>query len=159
MSRHVFVKRLHLPRSAEEVFAWHERPETLNLLIPPGDPVKVVGRQPGEQGPVGDGAKVVLEVGRWPARMHWVARHEAYVPGRQFVDIQEHGPFRYWKHTHRMIPDDGRGCVLEDRVEYELPLGALGDAVAHERVRNEIERLFAWRHRATFDALVRPELT
>jgi ligand-binding SRPBCC domain-containing protein len=152
--RHLYVKRLGLARSAHDVFAWHERPDSLQKLIPPRDPVRVVDHRPGKQGAIGDGARVVLELGRWPLRKRWVAVHEGFIPDRQFIDVQVHGPFAFWRHTHSIIPSADGACVLEDRVEYELPMGALGEAVARGLVRGKIKELFAWRHRVTFQSLI-----
>ena len=145
----IFEKTLELPCSAAEAFAWHERPDALTKLIPPGDPVRVADHQPGLQGAIGDGARVVLAIGTWPFRMRWIAVHEGYHAGRQFVDVQVHGPFAFWRHTHSFEPTGSRSCVLRDHVEYRLPLGFLGDAVAHAFVQKKIEGMFAWRHKVT----------
>ncbi len=152
--RHIFTKQLRLPRSAHDVFAWHEQPESLTKLIPPGDPVRVTDHRPGKQGPLGDGARVVLELGRRPLRMRWVAVHEGFIPDRRFIDVQVHGPFAFWRHTHSITPAGDAACVLEDHVEYELPLGVLGDSVAHRFVRAKIEHMFEWRHQVTFRSLI-----
>ena len=48
--RHLFVKRLELVRSAHDVFAWHEQPDSLRKLIPPGEPVRVGGSPAGQAG-------------------------------------------------------------------------------------------------------------
>jgi len=58
--------------------------------------------------------------------MHRVAEHSRYIASRQFHDIQIHGPFRRWEQTHAFEADGAEACYLEDRVEYELPLGRLG---------------------------------
>ena len=151
--RHSFVKSISLPRSAHEVFAWHEEPDALEKLIPPGDPVKVIERVPGTQGPIGDGARVTLLVGVWPLRIRWIAVHEGYIRDRQFIDVQVHGPFACWRHTHTIVPTGEGTSVLTDHVEYSLPLAFLGDAVAHRFVRSRIERMFSWRHRVTVSEL------
>jgi uncharacterized protein len=157
MIRHLFVKKLQLPRPAHEVFAWHEEPGALEKLVPPTDPMRIAEHTAGLQGPLGDGARLVLELGRGPFKLRWVAEHEGYIKDRQFVDVQTHGPFAFWRHTHLFTPRGERASVLEDRVEYALPLHMVGDLVAHDMVRAKISRMFEWRHRATFDALVRPE--
>lgn len=149
MRKHLFVKRLFLPRSADTVFAWHELPETFERLIPAGDPVRIVERSPGLQSPIGDGARVVLSLGHSPLTIRWVARHEGFIRGRQFIDVQEHGPFKFWRHLHSFLPEGDCGSTMEDHVEYALPFGWLGETVAHDRVRDEITRIFAWRHRVT----------
>ena len=147
--RHVFEKSLSLPCSAAQAFAWHERPDALGELIPPNDPVRVIEHQPGKQGSIGDGARVVLAIGKWPFQIRWVAVHEGYVAGQQFVDKQVRGPFAFWRHTHSFEATGERSCMLKDHVEYRLPLGLFGSILAHGLVRKKIERMFVWRHAVT----------
>ena len=44
---------------------------------------------------------------------------------RRFVDEQERGPFKSFRHEHSFEPVDG-GTRLLDRVEFAAPLGVLG---------------------------------
>ena len=70
-------------------------------------------------------------------------------PGRAwFRDIQESGPFALWDHTHafRALPDGGTAVM--DVVEYKLPAGRLGQAVAGFWVRRQVQGLFAYRKTA-----------
>ena len=70
-----------------------------------------------------------------------------YSPTSGFRDVQLRGPYRRWEHTHTFTAEDG-GTRVDDRVEYELPLGPLG-AIAHRAVvRAELERVFGYRARA-----------
>jgi uncharacterized protein len=147
--KQIFEKRTRIPAPASSVFAWHERPEALRWLIPPGDPVKVLE----STGGIRDGARIVLAIGFPPLRIRWVARHKNFVEGRQFTDVQERGPFRSWEHTHLVLPDGPEACVLVDHVEYELPFGFLG-RVALPLVRRKLKAMFAWRHQVTFEANV-----
>ena len=93
-------------------------------------------------------------MGRWPIRKRWVAVHEGYISDRQFIDVQVHGPFAFWRHTHSITPLSEDACVLQDHVEYELPMGGLGDALGHGMVRAKLKRMFAWRHKVTSDSLI-----
>jgi hypothetical protein len=144
MAVETYVKRTRMPFPAEAVWNWHARPGAFERLAPPWEAVRVVERRGG----IEDGARVVLQArgGRWVVELRDV------VPGVQFRDVQVSGPFRRWDHVHRMEPD-GDGCVLEDRIEYELPLGDAGRFVAGSCVRREIERLFEHRHRLTAEDL------
>jgi ligand-binding SRPBCC domain-containing protein len=142
----VFVKRSRLPVSAARAFAWHAAPGALEALTPPwGEPVEVVERTGG----IESGARVVLRMGRGPFRIRWVAEHRDYVANRQFRDVQISGPFARWEHTHRFEPDGADACWLEDRIEYALPLGRLGEWFGGGFARRKLERLFEYRHAAT----------
>lgn len=90
-------------------------------------------------------------MGIGPRLLRWIAVHRDCVEGRQFRDEQEEGPFARWVHTHRIEPDGPHACVLEDRVEYALPLGAVGRLVGATAARAKLRRLFAYRHRVTRD--------
>jgi uncharacterized protein (TIGR01777 family) len=149
MATHEFVQRSRLRHTAERVFAWHARPGALERLTPPFAPVTVVERSGG----IEPGARVVLRLPLGPTRVDWVAEHRDLEPGRQFRDVQVRGPFARWEHTHRFLPDGPAASILEDRVAYELPGGALGDAVGAPFVRRTLRPMFAYRHRITADDL------
>ncbi len=148
MSRRSYERRTRLNASAEEVYAWHARPGALERLSPPWDPPVVESRTGGIED---DGSRVVLRVG--PLRQRWVAEHHGAVPGREFHDRLLSGPFASWEHTHRMTPEGPAACTLEDRIEYALPLGPVGNALGGRAVRVLLERMFAYRHRVTADDL------
>jgi hypothetical protein len=140
-----FQRRTRVAAPAEAVFAWHARPGALERLVPPWERVAVEERTGG----IEDGARVVLRVSAGPISVRWVAVHGEVVPGRQFCDRQDRGPFRYWRHRHRFEPDGPDACQLEDDVEYALPLGLLGAIVAGGRVREKLAQMFAYRHAVT----------
>ena len=140
-----FLKRTHLAAPAEVVFRWHARPGAFERLTPPWAPVTVVERSGG----IDTGARVVLDIPVGPTRVRWVAEHRNYVEGRRFTDVQVSGPFARWAHTHSFEPDGPGACVLEDRIEYDLPLGAAGALVGGPFVSRMLERMFAYRHRVT----------
>ena len=92
----VIERSVELPVSAEEAFAWHDRPGALERLIPPWDRVEVLQHSGG----IADGGRVTLQVHVGPAAFRRVASHRDYQPGRRFVDEQVEGPFRRWVHVH-----------------------------------------------------------
>lgn len=100
-------------------------------------------------GGIEDGARVVLRMGTPPLTLRWVAEHRNYIEGKQFRDVQRSGPFARWEHTHRVESDGPASCLLEDRIEYALPLGRLGSLVGGPATRRRLERMFTYRHRVT----------
>lgn len=58
---------------------------------------------------------------------------------------------------HRMIPQGSHACVLEDMIEYELPLGTIGRLFGGPFVRRKLQRLFTYRHAVTRRAFEGPE--
>jgi hypothetical protein len=148
VTRRTLTRRCRLAAPADEVYRWHARPGAFERLNPPWDPARVVSRSGSIEE---EGARVVLRVGRLLQR--WVAEHHGAVPGREFHDRQVEGPFALWEHAHRIEPDGPAASTLEDRIEYALPAGPLGDAVGGRAVRALLGRMFAYRHRVTADDL------
>jgi ligand-binding SRPBCC domain-containing protein len=130
---------------AAELFAWHARPGAFERLVPPWDDVRVVERR----GTIRDGDELRMQLRRGPLRLTWLARHEHYVEGWQFVDVQVRGPFRHWRHVHRCLAGEAGGSVLHDRIEYALPLAPVSHWIAGRRVRTLLDRMFAFRHART----------
>lgn len=137
----VIERATRLPFPAESVFAWHERPGAFERLTPPWEHARVLERSGGLE----DGGRVVLRVGA-PVGIRWVARHRDYVAGRQFTDEQVAGPFASWRHLHRFEPDGPGASVMTDRIEYALPLGAVGALGESVLIRPRLERMLAYRH-------------
>ena len=144
----VFIAHSPINASAEKVFRWHAEPGALERLTPPWEPIEVEQAAPG----VRSGDRGVLRVRVGPFRVRWEFEHRDYVEGRQFRDVQISGPFRRWDHTHRMIPESENTCILEDRVEYELPFGIFGKFFGGWFVHRKLKKLFRHRHRVTIEA-------
>ena len=145
----VFVAASRIEASAEELFRWHAEAGALERLTPPWERLEMIKRSPGIRD--GDGGAMWVRLG--PFRKRWTFVHCDYVEGRQFRDVQTSGPFRRWEHTHLFIPEGANACRLEDQVEYELPLGALGDLFGGWVVRRKLARVFEYRHRVTAEAM------
>ncbi len=116
----------------------------MERLSPPWDRVELLERTGGLE----PGALVKLRVHTGPVSMLWLAEHGAMQPGRMFSDHQLRGPFARWEHVHSFEPQ-GDHCVLEDRIDYELPLGIIGRTLGRRFVRNKLESAFAYRHAVT----------
>lgn len=142
-----FVKRSAMPVSARELFDWHERPGAFERLTPGWEPSRVVSRTGG----ITNGSRVEVEVPLLGGLLHQrlLVEHRDYVAGQQFRDVQIEGPFAKWEHTHRMLALPDGTSVLEDQIDYELPVSPFGEFVAGQFVRSKLERLFEFRHERT----------
>ena len=143
MSTYVRETTIHAP--AETVFAFHQRPDALQLLIPPWEKVTV------EVPPasLAVGTQVVLVNHMGPLKLRWVAEHTEFDPPRMFKDIQKSGPFRLWEHRHLVITTGENRAILRDEVTYELPLGLLGRIFGGWFAKGKIDRMFVYRHEVT----------
>jgi ligand-binding SRPBCC domain-containing protein len=137
--RQIFEHESIIAAPAQKVFSFHERPDALRLLIPPWQPIQVLQQVGGIQ----NGARVVLKMGYAPFSIQWVAFHQGYVSGVQFEDVQEKGPFQFWKHTHFVMARSHNSCVLRDHVEYEFMFGS----ILHGFIRRQLVPTFVYRHR------------
>lgn len=131
-----------LPYPVEEVFDWHRRPGALERLTPPWASVRVLEREGG----IDDGGRILLGIKEGPAQVKWEIQHTAFLEGELFRDEQRSGPFKTWIHSHRFLPAEDGGCVMEDEVEWEPPLGAAGKILGEAFGEKELQRLFAFRH-------------
>jgi len=141
----IFEKRVHIQAPPEVVFAFHERPDALERLLPPWENARIVERKGGLE----KGARVVIMAKIGPIPQKMVAIHTDYEKGRMFQDTIVEGPFAKWVHTHLMEPDSAGGTWLIDRIDYELPLGKLGAIFGGGFARKKLEKMFAFRHEVT----------
>jgi len=132
-----------IPASPDEVFAFFSDPGNLARITPPWLRFRIHGERPDLRA----GSRIEYRIVWTLFTLRWVTRIASWSPPASFVDAQEKGPYRKWIHTHRFTPSSG-GVLMEDRVEYELPFGALGRLVHALRVRRQLEEIFDFRRRA-----------
>jgi uncharacterized protein (TIGR01777 family) len=146
----LFQASVELPVSAADAFAYHERPGALQRLLPPWQTISAEPSRPGLE----VGTEVLLRGWSGWLPIRWKAVHDSFDPPRSFSDVQVEGPFASWRHVHRFHSTTSSDrCNLTDEVNYRLPLGRLGAAVAGRRVEHELTRMFAARHRTTAEDL------
>ncbi len=143
-----YVASSSLPVSVEEAFAYHDRPGALERLIPPWESVEIEH----SDGSLTKGSRVVMKTKVFGVPVRWVAEHTHYEPPDLFCDTQLSGPFAVWNHRHE-FKASGRYCELNDRIEYQIPLGGVGRLFGAGKVRSTLESMFAFRHRITRDDL------
>jgi len=139
-----FVKQSVIRASQERVFAFHELPEALALLIPPWEKAKII--QAAKISEIGSQAVVETRI-FGPIAAKWVARHTLYDPPHVFEDIQIKGPFRSWRHRHVVEPDE-QGAILRDEIDYEPRFGFVGRLLAPLLIEKRLRKLFDYRHEA-----------
>jgi ligand-binding SRPBCC domain-containing protein len=159
--RHLFQTEQWVPYPRKRVFAFFADPANLppllpgwqrarleraNYVSPPGVPStgRIVA---------GQGSLMTISfraVPLIPLRLEWDAYIAEFHWDESFCDEQRRGPFTYFRHCHRLkdeVRDGVTGSVVSDAVEYELPLGMLGDLANGLAVRRQIRSLFAHRQR------------
>lgn len=145
----VFTRQSVINAPASRVFAWHQHPDALSLLIPPWESVMI------EQRPksLADGQRAVLRLSVGPVKLRWIAEHTRFIDrgsdGGEFTDTQVSGPFKSWTHRHTVTPVTPTTCTLTDHIEYQLPLGWLGQLFGGAITRRKLAKMFDFRHRVT----------
>jgi ligand-binding SRPBCC domain-containing protein len=156
----VYQRRTRVDAPLDAVWEFHSRASGLEALTPGWMNLRVES----VTGPDGDSDPEILEAGsriraslrpfdvgprqRWTSVITERSRDDG---SARFRDEMEGGPFPRWEHTHRFFAD-GSETVVDDRVVYALPLGALGDA-AGPLARVGFEPMFRYRHRRTRELL------
>lgn len=77
----------------------------------------------------------------------WVTEITHVEEGSYFVDEQRFGPYTFWHHKH-FIYSTENGVVMEDIVDYKLPLGFLGRFAHLLFVRFKVKQIFNYREKA-----------
>ena len=171
--RHTYQSEQWLPHPVDLVFAFFANPENLPPLMPhwqraridqaaiaPPPPRPETGPLPGRQAiAAGAGTRMTLSFRPFPfspIRAHWDAKITEFVWNDHFCDHQLRGPFVYWHHCHTVRPEtraDQTGTLLHDHVEYEAPLGKLGDLANHLVLSRQLRSSFDYRHTRTRELL------
>lgn len=139
---HVLETSLVVHRPRGDVFGFFAEPENLDSITPPDlrfeiqTPRPIVMRA---------GALIAYRLRLLGIPFGWLTRIEVFEPEERFVDVQVRGPYRRWRHAHE-FEETPQGTLVRDRVEYELPLGAVGELAHRLFVGPRLRRIFA--HRA-----------
>jgi len=152
-----FETLVHAPLS--RVWAFHQDViHALPSLSPPSAHLKVESADL----PVRTGSRIVIAAGGpLGVRLRWVARIVEHRPPTSggpgavacFVDEQESGPFKSWRHEHDLREVSPGTTRVTDRVTYRVRFGPLGKLADWMFVRRQVEAMF--RHRqATLPALL-----
>jgi ligand-binding SRPBCC domain-containing protein len=150
--RHHFQSQQWVPYPRKRVFAFFADPANLPPLMPRWQRARVVKADLSAEF-AEKGSLIVISfrpVPLLPLRMQWEAYIAEFAWGDFFCDEQRKGPFRYFRHCHRVADaerDGVLGSVVTDAVEYELPFGLLGDVANSLGMKRQIAALFAYRHK------------
>lgn len=138
MKTHTFAAELWLPQSRDNVFRFFADAHNLQTLTPPWLNFIVLTPKPIEMRP---GALIDyrLRIHGFPVR--WQSEITAWEPPLRFVDVQRHGPYRRWIHTH-IFKTQGNGTLCQDHVDYAVPGGSIVNRLI---VRRDVKKIFRYR--------------
>jgi ligand-binding SRPBCC domain-containing protein len=175
--RHTHHAEQWLPYPIATVFDFFANPDNLPRLMPDWQQARIesatfapppwrpgtdhASAPSGASSPVaaGKGTRMTitfLPFPHAPFRVPWDAEITDFEWDSHFCDVQRRGPFAYWKHCHRLeaqVRGALPGTLLTDHVEYELPLGPLGDLANRLFVKGQMESIFLFRQKRTGELL------
>jgi ligand-binding SRPBCC domain-containing protein len=150
-----------LPYPVEEVFAFFADPDNLPALLPPRQKARIEKVDLAPPPPRASASKPVTTAGSGslitlsfrpfpfcPVRVRWQAEIHDFAWNEGFCDRQLRGPFASWNHCHYVRRIDAIQIdvtLVTDVIEYELPLGPIGQLAHRLFVRKQIENIFAYR--------------
>jgi ligand-binding SRPBCC domain-containing protein len=162
-----FQTEQRIPYPLEMVFAFFADPNNLPKLMPTWQHARIDHATfvpppppphpfPGSDNiTAGTGTRLLITirpVPLSPIRASWQALIEDFRWLEGFCDVQLSGPFKYWRHCHT-VQSHRSGTLLNDHVEYELPLGPLGSLADKLFVHRQLAATFRYRQRRTLELL------
>jgi ligand-binding SRPBCC domain-containing protein len=144
MKTYIFRSEQWLPRPLEEVFRFFADARNLEILTPPWLHFKILTPGPIQMKP---GTLIDYRIRLHGVPIHWQSEIMVWEPPYRFIDEQRRGPYRLWIHEHSFFTRDG-GSVVEDRVEYAVPGGAM---IQKLFVAPDLYRIFDYRRRRLQD--------
>lgn len=129
------------PRPLGEIFDFFTQISNLEAMTPPFLHFRNLTS---ERVPIEAGTLIDHSLKLYGIPILWRTRIEEFTPDVAFVDRQLRGPYKLWLHKHsfREIPG---GTEMADQVDYELPLGFLGELGGGLFTRRLIRRIFEYR--------------
>ena len=137
----IFEKQIRLNVSKKNAFEFHEQKGALKRLTPPWQKIKTIF----ESGHIKPGANAKLYIYD-PVKIIWKARHLEYEKNNFFSDIQESGPFKYWKHNHFFEEISRESCIMRDKIEFSLPFEKISFPL-NNFIEKKLFNTFLYRHK------------
>jgi ligand-binding SRPBCC domain-containing protein len=143
MTTYHLHREIRVPQPIGPVFDFFSRAANLGRITPSWLDFQML-TPPGVEMRAGTLLEYKLRVHGLPIR--WRTRIEQWNPPHSFVDVQEKGPYKLWRHTHCFYSEGDRTRVT-DHVEYALPFGSLGRLVNRLQVARDVAAIFDYRTR------------
>ena len=143
MSVHTFRAQQFLPISLEKAWDFFSSPKNLSVITPPEMNFVITSEALAEKTYAGQ--IISYRVSPLPGfRTSWVTEITHVNAPHFFVDEQRKGPYVMWHHQHHFEAVEG-GVMMTDIVNYEAPLGVLGDMMNKLVIQKKIKSIFDYR--------------
>lgn len=132
-----------LPIELEEAWDFFSSPENLEKITP--ESLSFKGTHPKGNKKIYTGQILIYSLKPlWNIEIEWVTEIVAVQKPDYFIDQQKFGPYAFWHHEHWFTPII-EGVLIEDIIYYKMPLGPIGRALHHLKIKNDLENIFEYR--------------
>ncbi len=146
MKTYVLERTQTIDRSLDDTFAFFSDAYNLEKLTPKFLRFKILTPQPIK---MIAGALIDYSLSLFGIPFNWQTLIEKWEPGKTFVDRQIKGPYALWVHTHTFEAIGAEKTLMKDRVEYQIPMGVLGEIAHGIFVKRTLEKIFDYRAKTT----------
>lgn len=147
---HQLFRELTLKTDLETAWSFISSPRNLDTITPDDMEFEILTDLPDT---MYDGLMIEYRVGiPLIGKQTWLTELKHIRDGHSFVDEQRVGPYKLWFHYHGIEAVEG-GVRFTDRVNYIMPFGPFGEIARAIYVKNELERIFAYRRQAMIQHL------
>ena len=147
MKTHVLERTQIFERSLADTFAFFSDAFNLEKITPEFLRFKILTPRPLA---MRAGAVIEYSLSLFGVPFRWKTLIEQWEPGVKFVDRQLKGPYALWVHTHSFEAIGADRTLMKDHIEYQLPLGFLGEMAHTLFVQETLKKIFT--HRAAVTA-------
>ena len=131
-----------LPISIEKAWDFFSNPKNLKKITPEEMSFEIIS---GAEKSIYPGQIIQYNVSPiFGIKLRWVTEITHVIDNKYFVDEQRFGPYSLWHHKHFFKEIKG-GILMEDVVDYKIPLGWLGQLAHFIFVKNRLKKIFKFR--------------
>ncbi len=131
-----------LHTTLQDAWSFIENPHNLNAITPPELHFQITSAAPEVMfnGLIIEYLITIPVIGN----QRWVTEIKHIKKEHSFVDEQRLGPYKFWYHQHRLLPED-EGVRSFDTVYYQPPLGIAGRLLNILFIEKTLARIFDYR--------------
>ena len=146
MQPHVLERTQIIERSLDATFDFFGDAYNLEKITPEFLRFKILTPRPIS---MKAGALIDYSLSLFGLPFKWQTLIEKWEPRVMFVDRQVTGPYAKWVHTHTFKALGPARTLMQDRVEYQIPMGFLGDFAHSLFVKETLKKIFDHRAEVT----------
>lgn len=145
MKKYILQREQHLDCELETAWHFFSSPQNLSKITPKDMGFTVQSKNLDEEIYAG----MIIDYTVSPIfhiPLKWKTKITQVSKFKSFTDFQEKGPYKYWNHFHEFIPSK-TGVLMRDTVNYEMPLGFVGNIAHQVFVKSKLEAIFDYRYK------------